>query len=93
MAWRNSVMEPSKSHDSIIEPVSFDVVFIPLLAFDRAGNRLGFGGGFYDTFLESVRCPKIGLAYSFQETESVPVEPHDCGLDCIITEKEVIRVG
>ena len=65
----------------------------PLLAFDRTGARLGFGGGFYDSLLASVHCPTVGLAYDFQEVESVPVEDHDRPLSMIVTDKEVIRVG
>jgi len=86
------VMEPRYIPEREMHPVEFDLVIVPLLAFDRNGGRLGFGGGYYDSFLASCSCPKAGLAYSFQEEEHIPLEPHDCALDIIITEKEIIRV-
>jgi 5-formyltetrahydrofolate cyclo-ligase len=76
----------------IMEP---DVLIIPMLAFDRAGYRLGYGGGFYDRTLEKLRIRKtiiaIGAAYSAQEISRVPISAHDQGLDYIITEREIIR--
>ena len=86
------IMEPEYDPDRIIKPEDFDAVIVPLLAFDRAGNRLGFGGGYYDTLLKQCSCPKIGFAYSFQEIETLPVEEHDQKLTIIITEKEIIRI-
>lgn len=70
----------------------FDVILVPVLAFDPQLNRLGFGGGWYDRFLliqtESV---KIGLAYELQRADSLPVEPHDIRLDMVITERQIIK--
>ena len=73
------------------ERITPDVVFVPLLAFDRAGHRLGYGAGYYDktlALLPSVRT--IGLAFSWQETAKLPSEPHDIPLTEIWTEKERI---
>jgi len=71
-----------------------DVLIVPLLAFDRRGFRLGYGGGFYDRTLERLRAIKpvraIGFAYSAQEIGEVPIEPTDQPLDLIVTESEVI---
>ena len=89
---RYGIMEPPFRADREIQPVELDLVIVPLLAFDRGGGRLGFGRGYYDRFLAGCSCPKAGLAYSLQEVERVPREPHDCSLDIIITEKEIIRV-
>ena len=86
------LMEPDYNIEREVAPLDFDLVILPLLAFDRKGGRLGFGGGYYDTLLEECTCPKIGLGYSFQEVETVPVEPHDEKLDIIITDKEIIRI-
>ncbi|MGR3586852.1 MAG: 5-formyltetrahydrofolate cyclo-ligase, partial [Pseudooceanicola nanhaiensis] len=65
------------------------------LAFDRAGNRLGYGGGFYDRTLEGLRARgpvlALGFAYAAQEVGAVPVEATDAPLDMIVTEREVIR--
>jgi 5-formyltetrahydrofolate cyclo-ligase len=74
----------------IVEP---DVLLVPLMAFDRKGYRLGYGGGFYDRTLELLRAKKtiiaIGVAYAAQEVDSVPHDSHDQALDFIMTEKGV----
>ncbi|HEA30080.1 MAG TPA: 5-formyltetrahydrofolate cyclo-ligase [Leeuwenhoekiella sp.] len=63
-----------------------DVVFVPLLAFDRLGNRLGYGKGYYDRFLKKCRpdCLKIGLSF-FEPALEVPVDSHDVALNGCIT--------
>jgi 5-formyltetrahydrofolate cyclo-ligase len=74
-----------------------DVLLVPLLAFDRRGFRLGYGGGFYDRTLEKLRTLKrvtaIGVAYAGQEVDAVPYEEFDQRLDWIMTEKETIKCG
>ena len=68
-----------------------DMLFVPLLAFDRSGHRLGYGGGYYDRTLAALPGrPAIGFGYARQEVERVPVEPHDVGLTAILTERELI---
>lgn len=71
-----------------------DILFSPLAAFDRRGFRLGYGGGIYDATLLELRGSKpvtaIGVAYSCQETDNVPTEPHDQRLDFLMTERETI---
>lgn len=71
-----------------------DVLIVPLLAFDRRGFRLGYGGGFYDRTLEGLRqrgpVTAIGFAFAAQEVVEVPTEPTDQRLDLIVTEKETI---
>ncbi len=68
-----------------------DLVFVPMLAFTSAGERLGYGGGFYDRTLEKLRQKKqvyaCGVAYSAQEAASLPTEAHDAPLDGMLTEK------
>lgn len=69
-----------------------DVIFTPMIAFDRSLNRLGQGGGHYDrTFHRYPNAYRIGLAWSVQETEDIPIEPHDVPLHAIITESELIQ--
>jgi 5-formyltetrahydrofolate cyclo-ligase len=79
------------------EPVLPDVVFAPLLAYDRRGGRLGQGGGHYDRTLANLRRMKavlvVGLAYSGQELPEIPMEPHDQRLDAILTETEYLEFG
>jgi 5-formyltetrahydrofolate cyclo-ligase len=72
------------------------VVLAPLLAFDRRGYRLGYGGGFYDRTLDFLRnfgeVLAIGLAYAGQEVPVVPHDPNDKRLDWIVTEAAAIRL-
>ncbi len=74
--------------------LSPDIVFSPLAAFDRAGFRLGYGGGIYDATLSRLRAEKkitaVGVAYARQEAEAVPREAHDERLEYILTEEELI---
>jgi 5-formyltetrahydrofolate cyclo-ligase len=74
-----------------------DVLLVPMMAFDRKGFRLGYGGGFYDRTLEVLRARKqilaIGVAYAAQEVDSVPRGPHDQPLDFVMTEREVFACG
>ncbi len=84
------ISEPSSS-----KKVYPDIIFIPLVAFDRNLNRLGYGGGFYDRYLEKIRKIKktvnIGLAFSHQRVKKIPISKFDKKLDYIITEKEIFE--
>lgn len=77
--------------DDFLEP---EILIVPLVAFDRCGGRLGYGGGFYDRTLALLRARRatlaIGFAYAAQETEALPLEPTDQPLDMVVTEAEVI---
>lgn len=72
-----------------------EILIVPLVAFSRAGGRLGYGGGFYDRTLEKLRAVKptlaIGFAYAAQELDDIPLEPTDQPLDLIVTEQGVIE--
>lgn len=74
-----------------------DIVFSPLAAFDRRGFRLGYGGGIYDATLSGLRAGKrlvaVGVAYSCQEADHVPTEPHDQRLDFVMTERDMISAS
>lgn len=71
-----------------------EVLVVPLLAFDRRGFRLGYGGGFYDRTLEVLRArgkvTAIGFAFAAQEVAAVPREPTDQRLDLIVTEAGIV---
>lgn len=71
------------------------VLIVPLAGFDRRGNRIGYGGGFYDRTLEQLRsnsdAAAIGLAFSTQELPRIPAESFDQPLDLIVTDQEIIR--
>jgi 5-formyltetrahydrofolate cyclo-ligase len=71
-----------------------DILLVPLLAFDRAGYRLGYGGGYYDLTIAGLRARKtttaVGIAFATQEVPRVPTTPRDARLDLVLTEREVI---
>jgi len=79
------ILEPTPMNEEV-SVNSLDVIFIPGIAFDHKGFRLGYGGGFYDRVLRDTKAFKIGVCYSFQLVESLPVEPHDVPVDFIFTE-------
>jgi len=70
------------------------LLLVPMLAFDNAGRRLGYGAGFYDRTLAELRLQRavlaVGLAYAAQEVDSVPAGPHDSALDAVVTEDDVL---
>ena len=83
------------SSDDFYDEKILDIVVVPALAFDSSKNRIGFGGGYYDTFLNKVREKNkntlfIGVCYDFQMIEEVPIEGHDITLDLVINESEVL---
>lgn len=86
-AW--GILEPAGTYESV-DPGSLDMVLVPMLGYNRARYRLGYGKGYYDHFLARTRCPKIGLCYAQGLVEDLPVEPHDVALDWIITEEGVL---
>ena len=80
----------------IPEPISGmvkypDVLLVPIVAFDKNFNRIGYGGGFYDRYIKKIRKQKkvltIGFAYSFQKVKKIPTNNYDIRLDLIITNK------
>jgi 5-formyltetrahydrofolate cyclo-ligase len=66
------------------------LVIVPGIAFDRKGNRVGFGGGYYDRILKGIKAPKVALSYSFQVLPKIPSTKHDVRMDFVVTEDEVI---
>jgi 5-formyltetrahydrofolate cyclo-ligase len=76
-----------------VEPSWPDVVVVPGLAFTTAGDRLGQGGGWYDRYLADVRtdCTIIGVCFSEQIVEALPVEPHDIAMHHVVTDHGVVR--
>ena len=98
-SWsRNDPLKINKF--GIPEPVSSkifypDILLVPLVAYDVSLNRLGYGGGYYDRYIEKIekikKVTKIGLAFSFQKISSIPINQYDKKLDFIVTEKEILR--
>ena len=77
--------------------VSPRALLVPLAAFDRRGHRIGYGAGYYDRAIARLSAIgplfTIGVAFSVQEIERVPDEPHDRALDVIVTETETILIN
>lgn len=80
------ILEPENFNKAIDEK-EIDLILMPGVAFDRKGGRVGYGGGFYDRFLDKIKKDafKIALAYDFQILEEVPMSEHDKKIDGIIT--------
>lgn len=86
------IREP-KLNLGVVEPSEIDLVIIPGSGFDLQGNRLGYGGGYYDRFfmLLNPLTPKIALGFECQVIEQVPVDKHDAKMTMLITENEVYK--
>ncbi|MGL4109416.1 5-formyltetrahydrofolate cyclo-ligase [Clostridium sp. LP20] len=93
----NSLMELTESSYGILEPDieveainknDIDLVILPGVAFDKSGGRIGYGGGYYDKYLEGMNSDivKLAITYDFQVLDEVPFEEHDIKADYIITE-------
>ncbi len=85
------IPEPKSPREFPLEGI--DLVVIPGIAFDRKGNRVGYGMGFYDRFLKTLRkgTPLIALAYDLQIVRKIPTDGKDVRVNKIITEKEIIE--
>ena len=83
---------PEPEIKSIVYP---DILLIPLVAFDKNLNRLGYGGGYYDRLIERLskkkKIIKIGLAFSIQKVDKVPINVYDKKLDYVVTNKYIVK--
>ena len=79
---------PEPISNKILYP---DILLVPLVAFDKDKNRIGYGGGFYDRYINKIKKIKkvltIGVAFSYQKVKKIPIEKDDMNLDFIVTEK------
>jgi len=85
------VMEPVGGR--IVDAADVDAWLVPGVGFDRAGNRLGRGGGVYDSLLDGAPGLKIGVGYGCQLVDEIPAGERDRKMDAIVTEKETIWIG
>ncbi|MBE0478478.1 5-formyltetrahydrofolate cyclo-ligase [Candidatus Aerophobetes bacterium] len=87
------VPEPVNDERYPLSLKEIELVIVPGVAFDAQGGRVGFGGGFYDRFLEklSSRVIPVALAFECQIVDKVPCDEHDMAVDYIITEKKIVR--
>ena len=81
---------PEPTSDKMVVP---NILLVPLVAFDKKYNRIGYGGGFYDRYIKRIKKIKkiitIGLAYSFQRINQIPADKFDVKLDFIVTNKKI----
>lgn len=83
------ILEPKLEHP-VVEPREIAAAFIPLVAFDEQGGRMGQGKGYYDRFLAEFKGIRIGVAFEWQRSDTpIPREPHDELLHVVVTEKRV----
>lgn len=84
------VLEPLDIKNNIISDI--DLVIVPGVVFDYSGNRIGYGGGYYDRYLSNKNINTIGVCFDSQLTDNILVEEHDVSLDQIITEDKVLKI-
>ncbi len=97
-ANRFGIPEVACDDSAFVAPDALQLVFVPLVAFDRRGHRLGSGAGYYDrsfAFLRAGERPRepllVGIAYAFQELDEIAAEPWDVPLDFVCTDRELIE--
>lgn len=88
---RFGVLEPMEARRRLVEPPPGALALVPGLVFTPEGDRIGFGGGYYDRFLATFSGMKVGLAYDMQIVPSIPLEAHDVPMDAVVTEAAVYR--
>lgn len=75
----------SEPQGPAVDVATIDLVVVPGLAFTPAGGRLGYGGGFYDRFLPMVEAPNVGVCFSEQVVDELPLEPHDVRVQRVVS--------
>ncbi|WP_025386329.1 5-formyltetrahydrofolate cyclo-ligase [Legionella oakridgensis] len=87
---RYGIQEPHGSLDEVLRPDELDIIFMPLVAFDERGTRLGMGAGYYDRTLAKYKARLlIGVAYDFQRLPFIEAQPWDVPLSAIITDRTI----
>ena len=88
-----AIRQPKADKSDFVGKDSIDLIFVPGIVFSRQGYRIGYGKGFYDSWLQDVDSAKtVGLAYDFQIVKEIPSLEYDLPVGCIVTEKRVIKV-
>ncbi|MBD5254834.1 MAG: 5-formyltetrahydrofolate cyclo-ligase [Barnesiella sp.] len=83
------IEEPSG--DDVTDPSVLEMIIVPAVAYDRKGNRVGRGKGYYDRLLNRSNALRVGVAYDFQLFDDINLEPHDIPVDIVITETTMYR--
>ena len=94
VAGYREIPEPRAGLESV-GPAALDAVIVPGVVFDLRGGRVGYGGGYYDTYLPRLRraAPRIAVAFDLQVVDSVPRDIHDLTVDQVITETRALRAA
>jgi len=87
------IMEPKKEFLRRTPTKKIDIAIIPGIAFDKNGNRIGYGHGYFDRFLKNVESPIVALAYDFQLVPRITPDIYDIKVNKILTESKVVRCG
>lgn len=88
------IPEPDYCEENVVRDFTDTLCLVPGMAFDTSGNRIGYGGGYYDRFLDSHKeIVSAGLCYHSLVYDAVPCEPHDKSVEYIITEKGIIKIN
>lgn len=85
------ILEPV-NEDYVINKKDIDLIIVPGAVFDKFGNRIGYGGGYYDRYLEEIKNKKnkVSILYDFQIVDKIEAEEHDIKVDILITQNEII---
>lgn len=70
--------------EDVVDPSEMDLIVVPAVAYDRRGNRIGRGKGYYDRLLSGIRATTVGVCYDFQMVEDFEADPHDVPVDYVI---------
>ena len=91
--WEKGEFDIIEPKDNAQVEEKHDVVLVPCVGLDNEGNRMGYGAGFYDKYLEKKNLIKIWRSYSKQIVKTIPISDGDVKMDWIITEKDVIKTS
>ncbi len=87
------VREPDINFNKRLEDFENSIIIVPGVSFNRDGHRLGYGGGYYDRFLENFGGTSIGLCYDEMICNTIPLEEHDIAVNFLITDKSIENLG
>lgn len=87
------ILEPSPKLYPLSNLNYLNLIVVPGLVFDKQGNRIGFGGGYYDRLFQKFKGRKIALAFDFQVVDKLPITPRDQRVDGIVTEERIIKIN
>ncbi len=86
------IMEPHPSKCPIVEPQNIDLIFVPGLAFDENGGRLGRGAGYYDRYLSVTKATRVGVCFTEQMTSAIPMSNFDIYMNLLINDEAIIGI-